>query len=467
MGAIQQFANGPVRVGSDPSCEITFPGASAAGVMPKHAELRLEHGRLVVVDLGTPHGTHVAGLRVMHQVLRNGEAVRFGGPDGPELRVELVADGPAPVAAQLVHGAAPHAPAPPAPDPPPLSPAELARLGVPAAAFGPDGKVDVATAQRIVRDAVARATSSPDRTAEIVAQRVSDATRKTARGHGWLKAGVALALLASVAAAVLLWRSRRAADALADEVGLDKKPVAAPQGSIPKRILNGREIFEANRGAIYLMGYVSGNTVGGCCTAFAIGPDLLATNAHCVYACGNKAGAPVVTLNDSGGKQRLTVKAMAAHPGYKRESTSADSPDVGLLRIQGTMPTYVRLASDAELRSIGPGDDAFVIGFPGRVMDPLSPSATFLSGRVGRVMGFAEEATTTDKAFLVQHDAVTRGGNSGSPIFNQYGNVIAIHAAHLDEETEVDVGGQKTKVLGSSPYRVGMRIDLLRGVPAP
>ena len=148
-------------------------------------------------------------------------------------------------------------------------------------------------------------------------------------------------------------------------------------------------------------------------------------------------------------------------------TASADSPDVGLVRIEGKMPKTVTIASQAELRSIGPGDDAFVLGFPGRVMDPVSPSATFLQGHIGRTMGLDEQPTSPDKAVLIQHDAVTRGGNSGSPIFNQYGHVIAVHAAHLDEESEVEVGGEKTKVVNSSPFRVGMRIDLLEGVVAP
>jgi S1-C subfamily serine protease len=100
-------------------------------------------------------------------------------------------------------------------------------------------------------------------------------------------------------------------------------------------------------------------------------------------------------------------------------------------------------------------------------MDPVSPSATFLQGHVGRVMGFREEATTPEKSILLQHDAVTRGGNSGSPVFNQYGHVMAVHAAHLDEEQDQQIGGQKTSVVDSSPFRVAMRIDLLKGVPSP
>jgi S1-C subfamily serine protease len=132
------------------------------------------------------------------------------------------------------------------------------------------------------------------------------------------------------------------------------------------------------------------------------------------------------------------------------------------------MPKTVTLASDAELHALGPGDDVFVIGFPGRLMDPVSPVATFLQGHLGRLMALGERAPESmDDAVLVQHDAVTRGGNSGSPIFNQYGHVIAIHAAHLDDEDDVKVGGRETTVVDASPFRVGMRVDLLRGVKAP
>ena len=83
-------------------------------------------------------------------------------------------------------------------------------------------------------------------------------------------------------------------------------------------------------------------------------------------------------------------------------------------------------------------------------------------------MGLGEVSPeNVDEAVLVQHDAVTRGGNSGSPIFNQYGHVVAVHAAHLDDEAEVKVDGRQTTVVDASPFRVGMRVDLLRRVGAP
>jgi V8-like Glu-specific endopeptidase len=449
--AVEQFGHSPVRIGCGPGCDVAFQPGAHPGVMAHHAELRFEGGTVWVVDLGTPSGTYVAGARVQRRALANGEAFAIGDPaGGPELRVEVLA---APALGPAGRGP------------------EMAAAGGPVAVQASDGappslRVDVATAQRMVHAAVLEATRH-DRAAQIVNTRVAAATRKASRINTLLAMGVLLAFGAAVVAAFFMYRSQRAAGVLAAEAGFGKKPTPAAAGTVPTQVVSGRAIFETNKTAIYVMGYLAGDRVGGCCTAFAIGPDLLATNAHCVIACKARGAQSIVTQNDSGGRVRFNVIAAVAHPEYKTKSESADSPDVGLLRVQGRLPKAVTLASDAELRSLGPGDDAFVIGFPGRVMDPLSPSATFLQGRIGRVMGFAEEATSADKSVLIQHDAVTRGGNSGSPIFNQYGNVIGVHAAHIDEENEVQVGGQKTKVVGASPFRIGMRIDLLRGVPAP
>lgn len=329
-----------------------------------------------------------------------------------------------------------------------------------------DGRVDLQTAQRIVQAAVMQAVQREDKAAAIVREKAAAATRRAARNNALLGLGVAAALVAVVVAAAATYRSRKAAEVLSSEIGAgaSARPVA---GAIPTAVLTGRQIYEQNKAALYVMGYTLGDRIGGCCSAFAIAPDLLATNAHCVLSCRARGGTPIVTQNDSGGRTRLKILAMTSHPGYREGSQGADSPDVGLLRIEGRASRVVTLANDAELRSIGPGDDAYVLGFPGRVMDPISPSATFLQGRIGRVTGLGEQAAAPERAVLIQHDAVTRGGNSGSPIFNQYGHVIGVHAAHIDEENDVSIDGKPTKVVGSSPFRLGMRIDLLREVARP
>lgn len=429
--AVEHFAARRLRVGSAPGSDVLFGAHEGRGVAPAHAELRDEGGALYVVDLGAPAGTFVNGAPVRRQALRSGDRVALGA-GGPEFQVELLA----------------HADASAGPD--------------------ADGRVDLATAQRLVAEAVQRETAGDDKAPAIVAAKVAAAQRRTARHNLALTVGLFASFLAVLGTAASIWQSQSAADALGKDIGVDKKPGSRPRGDIPTRVMNGREINDENRTALYVVGWQNGNQYGGVCSGFAIQPGVIATNAHCVNAFRARGGTPIVTQNDSGGRVRYRILAAEMHPKYKQGQTAALTPDVGLIRIDGRMSRTVTLANDAELRSLGPGDDVFVLGFPGRVMDPLSPSATFLQGHVGRLMAFGETAPDEVKdGVLIQHDAVTRGGNSGSPIFNQYGHVIGIHAAHLDEEREVSVGGQKTTVVDSSPYRVGMRIDLLNGVRAP
>jgi S1-C subfamily serine protease len=426
---VEHFAVPRLRVGSAPGSELCFHPGDGRGVGAQHAEIRWEGGTWQVVDLGAPAGTWVNRVRVSRAALRPGDVVGVG-PEGPEFRVELAS------------GAVEAAPA-------------------------SDGSVDLATAQRLISDAVARS-SNDDKAAAIVAAKVAAAKRRTARSNMLLTLGLGVTFVAFVAAAAFVWDSQRRAAELASEAGLGRKEARRPKGTIPTKVVTGREIFEDNKAAVFLMGWRQGNTIGGSCTAFAIQPSILVTNAHCVVALKAKGGTPIVTQNDSGGNVRFKIVGWAVHPGYKAGKTSAEAADVGLLRVDGKLPKTMTLANDAELRALGPGDDVFVIGFPGRVMDPVSPSATFLQGHVGRLMALGEQAPeSNDDAVLVQHDAVTRGGNSGSPIFNQYGHVIAVHAAHLDDEADVKVDGKQTTVVDASPYRVGMRIDLLKGVPNP
>ncbi len=426
-GTIQHLGHSPLRIGTSPSSDIAFDPAAERSVAPSHAEIRSDRDAIHIADLGSPQGTFVNGARIQKKRLKTGDRIALGGPSGPEFHIQI--EGPL-VASE-------------------------------------DGKVDLETAQRIVQSAVLHHLQPRGKTKAIIHGKVQEAQARAARNNRLLMLGVLVSLFAASIAAWVVYRKRKAETILAQETGLDRAPAPKISGEIPTQVLSGRVIYEQNKDALYVMGYTLGNRIGGCCSAFAISENTLATNAHCVRACGEKGGTPIVTRNDSGGKIRFNIVKMTMHPAYNPGSKRADTPDVGLLRISGRMSKAVILASEAELRALGPGDDAYVLGFPGRVMDPISPSATFLQGRIGRVMSFEEENTTADKAYLIQHDAVTRGGNSGSPIFNQYGHVIGVHAAHIDEENELDIDGKKTTVVQSSPFRIGMRADLLKGVPAP
>lgn len=428
---VREFAAVPVRIGCAHENDVALVGEDKHGVLPTHAEIRWDKQAYWLVDLGSRSGTFVNTKRITSQALRSGDELRFGNEDGPTLRVEILG--------------------------PPLS----------AVVTDADGRVDLATAQHLVEKAVINATRGRDKSRAIVEARVHEVIRRGARMNALLTIGVVLTLLALGVAGFAVYRSKRAANVLATEMGIGQTPANTPVGTLPTKVFTGREIYERNRKALFVLAYVNGRQISGCCSAFAIDRQTLVTNAHCVASCGGRGGTPVVVQNETTPRVTFDVLAQRAHPSYRSDSKRADSPDVALLRIKGSLPAIVSIANDAELRALGPGDDLLVLGFPGRVMDPINPTATFLAGHIGRLMGFNEETTTADRTSLILHDAVTQGGNSGSPVFNQYGNVIGVHAAHVDEEEDVSIDGKKTKVVDASPFRIAMRIDLIRGVPAP
>ncbi len=115
---------------------------------------------------------------------------------------------------------------------------------------------------------------------------------------------------------------------------------------------------------------------------------------------------------------------------------------------------------------MGAGDDLYLIGFPGRLMESSHPQATFLTGHVGRVTNSAGRPGAFADTWLVQHDAQTTHGTSGSPIFNGKGHVVAVNAGSYLESDEETVSGRKTDVVRASPYKFGMRIDLLNALLA-
>lgn len=428
---VRELSAVPVRIGCAPENDVALAGEDQHGVLPCHAEIRWDNHAYWLVDLGSRAGTFVNAQRITSHALRSGDEVRFGDDAGPALRIEILT--------------------------PPLA----------AVVSDADGRVDLATAQHLVEKAVVNATRGRDKSRAIIDSKVHEATRRGARTNALLTAGIIMTFVALGVAGIAVYRSKRAASALATEMGLDQKPMNAPTGTLPTKVYTGREIYERNRAALFVFAYVDGRRISGCCSAFAIDRHTLVTNAHCVTSCGTRGGKPVVVQNESPTHLTFDVIAQRGHPAYRKDSKRADSPDVALLNVTGSLPAMVTLANDTELRALGPGDDLHVLGFPGRVMDPINPTATFLTGHIGRLMGFNEESTTSDKTALILHDAVTQGGNSGSPVFNQYGNVIGVHAAHVDDEEDVSIGGQKTKVVEASPFRIAMRIDLIRGVPAP
>lgn len=88
-GQRQEFpADGRVRFGRHPECEVSFDPQRDIDASSRHAELRQVDAGWVLVDLGSSNGTYADGHRVTETpVVRNVPvAVEFG-PGGPRIRL--------------------------------------------------------------------------------------------------------------------------------------------------------------------------------------------------------------------------------------------------------------------------------------------------------------------------------------------------------------------------------------------
>ena len=298
----------------------------------------------------------------------------------------------------------------------------------------------------------------------LVERQVSAATagqRRTAYVLG------ALLVVALAALSVLIyWGTRSEDDIQRLREDLAKMPPEDPRrkeiegrlGTLhPSNASFGRNLYDRSRKGIFML---AGRSEG-FCTAFAVRPSVLATSARCIRQAQALGSALVALENEGRGGIKFAVADMRTHPGYKHDDPDNITPDVGVLTIKGRASVVLDLAVKQELTEAGAGDDVYLIGFPSRLMDPTNPAATFLAAHTGRITGASGRPAAFAESWLLQHDAAATRGTNGSPIFNGKGKVIAINTGGYVEEDEEKIAGRKTEVVKASPYKFGMRIDLL------
>lgn len=215
-------------------------------------------------------------------------------------------------------------------------------------------------------------------------------------------------------------------------------------------------------------------------TGFAVDPDMIVTNHHVGVGAQERlkqypsSAEPVVIAIRAGtrafesGTYYLGTTDQSRnllglwHPGY---DGTADSPDIAIFTpynwtdgSRATLPQYAHLASLDDLFDLEVGEDIGVLGFPGvleTTYDPfaLIPTPTFKSGTISAFRPYDTTAPLragTETLLLgkvVQHNLGIAPGNSGSPIFNKRGEVIAIANA---------------TILGSATFDFGIRADEIR-----
>ncbi len=231
----------------------------------------------------------------------------------------------------------------------------------------------------------------------------------------------------------------------------------------------GPQISRMNRGNLYLLAYGTLDVPRyATCTAFAVAKRMLATNAHCVVALrqGASRGSYFYAVQNENPSFKAKVVSTMKHAGYHR-TFGRLTPDVGLVQVDKDLPSLVQIASGEELKQVQRGSLMFSFGFPGRLADPRKPIATLVHGRIGRMTRYDASMGTFAQSQLLQHSALSMGGASGSPLFNDAGKVIGVHAGSytsrssstfFDPSTRTPKRIMMARRLG---YKFGIRIDAL------
>jgi S1-C subfamily serine protease len=465
LGQRQEFDPRPrLRFGRHPDNEVAFDAHKDLDASTRHAELREEQGRWLLLDVGSSNGTLIAGQKIARQEVTPGKPVEIEfGAGGPRVRLYIGDPAQLVVPATMVGRARSHAGG--ASDLAFASTVSAGEGGVAAAAAARGRR----TVSMMVQSALAdtQDTSGLARSTRFVRSFVDQALHMSTQ-----RFRITMLLLATlglgVLVALVIWN-------VSLSRGAERSSAAPAAGEAGPRIVH------QNRDALYLLGFVDKDgTQTAFCTSFAVSPRYLATNSHCVDRVNELRASKLEVFAVQNGKAdaRVHVTSVMQHPEY-RAAAPHQTKDVALVEVDTPLPAVVHLATRAQLEAIEPGVSMYTYGFPGRLAKPSEPEATLTSGTIGRVTTLDEKVGSFEDNVLLQHSAFTMEGTSGSPVFDAAGNVIAVNTGSYVREKDLrlydpDSKEIKDRVAVAEPlsgYNVAIRSDMVgelmraKGVP--
>ena len=87
-----EFEQDLIRIGRMPDSEVNFDPEVDLDASGRHAEIRNEDGRYLLIDTGSRNGTWLNGQRIKHAALNKGDQIEFG-RGGPKIEIEMVQNG--------------------------------------------------------------------------------------------------------------------------------------------------------------------------------------------------------------------------------------------------------------------------------------------------------------------------------------------------------------------------------------
>lgn len=408
------FETDAVTLGTDAGCDVRFDPTWDKTVSGVHAKLIFESNQVWVVD-SSQAGTVLDGSAVQRGKIASGSVLELG-KGGPKIKIEWKVAQPPPLPiAPTEKVAEPRTIKPTAPTPPPATRAPVG--------------------------------SAP-------APRPAPVSSNGGGGMpGWLVPLLVVVVLGAVAGGWFLFGKKGGSEMA--------------------------EIASERSGAVGLVVAVRGNSgPQGIATAWAAAPRVFVTNSHVVesvdHALANGSSVFIVINRD--GERRLRVTGTRMHPkygqpllGFEGKQPAVPAYDVGLLLTEADAPTVFKIADQAELERVDSGYKIGYLGFPmegmaGGGADMRNPVATMQAGIVTSATDFWLAEADFPKRLLIQHNLGAAGGASGSPVFNEQGEVVAVLSAGNVAGLLESADGSLARVPSGVLVNFAQRIDMVKTI---
>jgi len=446
-GHREVFDKSYIGCGRHPLSDLKFDAEKDLDVSTRHAAVVVQGERYLVRDLGSRNGTFVRGRKIEGDFeLSDGDVLRFG-LQGPEVEFHLVREGAekvmAAVRAPSAASRAPEAPLHPTTErrtPAPMPAAKPSATGVLRAEVNKQASRfrSLMIVLGIVVVGAAAVLVWQGRTAQQQVATLGTALDSLSRQLAALRVAraradsEATALRAQIAAA----RSSGQRDSLQHSLAVvqqRQRGITAAQG------VDWGAINRANSRAIAMI-YVrfADTTKMWTGTGFSVAPEgLLLTNKH-------------VVISDEGERPRDIAVQFSGSTAVLRGRLERVAPDADIATIRitdaGTYPVVQGLKTDAA--GVEVGDPIALIGYPLGLDTPMGATTvntTLAPGTIGKILPDS----------LLQLDAYSGTGASGSPILDRTGQVIGMEFGGLRESGGRIVLGLPIRralaLLGSSP----------------